>query len=435
MSEFTQEQKTSLVEGILKLLEAEPPAVLEEVLALISHMPGHLASLKEPPLHIHGMFYVRGDALARISDFLAKRSVKVKLHSRYGQIGEPQQDPLHFGTAYYPDLTLPEGLSPSNVKPRSVRLDTASCLVNAVRVMARGDSTIHAKVDAQPIEASFLLTASDQNDGLSPTDHEFYLHSAIRVSSDINMMHGYSTFSIGDEVVDVLALTPEQEAQLRQTGKYIFQRLHAEKLSLMHASRKRQIFNILYPLMKASSTMATREVIEKHLTTDDASIGNHGPQLSRGGIPFNTRTDVIEYLVHAMATKLRIHVVIENYDLEWERQSAYCHRTQEIRLCYNDLTRTWIFGPTANYHDESSYCFTPELSAKILHMVLEKEDFTLPDDHPFNDIPLNEAVAVASFKDADHLLMWGPRTLAEPASAFQRLSETTLLRYYVKEKN
>ena len=435
MSEFTQEQKTSLVEVILWLLEAEPPAVLEEVLALISHMPGHLASLKEPPLHINGMFYVRGDSLARISDYLSKRTVKVKLHSRYGQIGDQQQDPLNFGTAYYPDLTLPKGLAPSNVKPRSVRLDTTPSLINASRVMASGKFDVNAKGGAQPAEASFLLTTPGQNDGLSPTDHEFHLHSATRVSPKLNMEHGYSTFSIGDEVVDVLALTSEQEARLRQTGKYVFQRLHAEKLSMMHAHRKRQIFHILYPMMKTIGTMAAQGAIEKHLTTDDASIGNDGPQLSRGGVPFNTRTDVIEYLVHALATKLRIRVLIENFDLEWERPSAYCGCTREIRLRYNPEHHTWAMGPTSNYHDDPTFQFTPELAAKLLHMVLEKEDFSLPDDHPFNDIPLNEAVAVASFKDADHLLMWGPRTLAEPASAFQRLSETTLLRYYAKEKN
>lgn len=430
MSEFTQEQKTSLVESILKLLEAEPPVVLEEVLALISHMPGHLASLKEPPLHIHGMFYVRGDALARITEYLAGRSVKVKLHSRYGQIGGTQPDPLNFGTASYPDIAMPIGLAPSNVKPRSHRINAPTGGVNV-------------EVSSLPIEASFLLATRVQDDGLSPIDHEFHLHCPDSVTPKINMEHGPTTISIDGEVVDVMNLTEGQLGRLRQTGKYSFQRLiDAKMTSVLHASTEaakqspeQQIFNILYPMMKSASTMAVQGEIERFLFTDDQTLGNNGPLLSRAGIPRPTRTDAIEYMVHALATRLRTRVTIEGYDLKWERQSAYCHCIREVPLNYNSETQRWVVGPTKTFHDDPTLELTPDRAAMMILDMASGEGSQYPYDHPFQEVSLAEMLALASVDDRVGVLAWGQRTLSEPNSALVRHSNDIIVRTFFKHSN
>jgi len=400
MSEFTHHQKTVIVQGLLILLEAEPAELLEEVLALISFKEGEVTDPE--PIWIHDMFLVRNNAIELITKFMSERGLsrtttpeRIRNSTLYG----------HLAGKNGFSLSVPAG------QEINVKLDQ----------------------DSGPIERDFLLRAvvPGFRDGTVESEFDitqdvpnYLISGAVPRAPKVDLNHGITTFSIGDGIL----------ARMHQSGKYGYQRLVDANTptELPAQSNDQHIFNILYPMTKINTTMALQGEIERFLFIDDQTLGNNGPLLSRAGIPRPTRTDAIEYMVHALATKLRTRIVIENYDLKWERLSAYCHCTREVHLKYNEETKRWVVGPTVTFHDDPTLELTPDRAANLVLDMASIEVAPYPHDHPFMDLSLREVLAVASVDDSIGVLAWGPRTLSEPNSALLRNSSDTILRNLIE---
>jgi len=426
MSELSHEQKTNLIQHLLFLLDGEPPSVLEEVLKLISHEPGE--KIDTDPILVHGNFYVRHDALAIISDYLKNHTVKVKAHSLYGEAGKPFQT---LAVDVYRDSEGMRGSSRFN--SLGIFPDPSSFDVNV-------------KADVGPIERGFKVSAVTPPDprGVLESGFEILTSATKYVFPKIDMEHGPSTFTIDGEVVDVNNLTGEQQERMRQTGKYGFYRLVEEKRCAMvlkaaenpeffdRLTWNQQIFNILYSTMRQNCTMGEQGQIEKYLFEGATGKTSLGPKLARGGTPINTRTDAVEYLVHALATVKGFHIQIEGYDLKWERKSAYCSCQIARTIKRDPETNRWTITDAGAYGDNSAFVLTPERAADLIDEALRHGEVSLDDDHPFMDLPFTEVVAMSALGKETSVLVWGQCTPVAEDSALSKLFERSLLRHITK---